>query len=124
MGVTTTNIHNYSTNTSNLTSGISSTAFNTSTNTAGVITNTFAGPNIRSKKSLETGRVEKGDKSKQNFTNSYENFNYHTSHEISFKLQPLSTKNKTTEDIRQYCTECGTKTKTNFKFCPSCGNKL
>jgi len=124
MGVTTTNIHNYSTNTSNLTSGISSTAFNTSTNTAGVITNTFAGPNIRSKKSLETGRVEKGNKSNQNFTNSYENFNYYTSHEISFKLQPLSTKNKTTEDIRQYCTECGTKTKTNFKFCPSCGNKL
>ena len=63
-------------------------------------------------------------KSKQNFTNSYENFNYYTSHEISFKLQPLSIKNKTTEDIRQYCTECGTKTKTNFKFCPSCGNKL
>ena len=123
MGVTT-NIHNYSTNTSNLTSGISSTAFNTSTNTAGVITNTFAGPNMRSKKSLETGRVEKGNKSNQNFTNSYENFNYYTSHEISFKLQPLSTKNKTTEDIRQYCTECGTKTKTNFKFCPSCGNKL
>ena len=75
-------------------------------------------------KSIETGRVEKGDESNQTFTNSYQEFNYHTSHEISFKIQPLSTKNKTTEDIRQYCTECGTKTKTNFKFCPSCGNKL
>ena len=78
----------------------------------------------RSKKSIETGRVEKGDTSKQNFTNSYQDFKYNTCHEIAFKILPLSTKNKTTEDIRQYCTECGTKTKTNFKFCPSCGNKL
>jgi hypothetical protein len=78
----------------------------------------------RSKKSIETGRVEKGDTSKQSFTNSYQDFKYNTCHEIAFKILPLSTKNKTTEDIRQYCTECGTKTKTNFKFCPSCGNKL
>ena len=76
------------------------------------------------KQSIETGRVEKGDKSNQSFTNSYEQFNYYTSHTVEFKIQPLSTKNKTTEDIRQYCTECGTKIKTNFKFCPSCGNKL
>ena len=85
------------------------------------------GPNIRqfrSKKSIETGRVEKGNTSKQSFTNSYQDFKYNTCHEIAFKILPLSTKNKTTEDIRQYCTECGTKTKTNFKFCPSCGNKL
>ena len=76
------------------------------------------------KQSIETGRVEKGEKSNQSFTNSYEQFNYYTSHTVKFKIQPLSTKNKTTEDIRQYCTECGTKIKTNFKFCPSCGNKL
>jgi hypothetical protein len=78
----------------------------------------------RIKKSIETGRVEKGDKSKQSFTNSYQDFNYNVEHQITFKILPLGTKNKTTEDIRQYCTECGTKTKTNFKFCPSCGNKL
>ena len=75
--------------------------------------------NMTNINSIETGRVEKGDKSKQNFTNSYENFKYYTSHEISFKIQPLSTKNKTTEDIRHYCTECGTKIKSNFKFCPT-----
>lgn len=86
--------------------------------------NTFEGPNKRSKKSIETGRVEKGEKSKQNFQNSYETFNSFVSRQIVYKILPLSTKNKTTEDIRQYCTECGTKTKTNFKFCPSCGNKL
>jgi hypothetical protein len=78
----------------------------------------------RTKKSIDTGRVEKGGESKQNFQNSYEEFNSFTSHQISYKIQPLSTKNKTSKDIRQYCTECGVKTKPNFKFCPSCGNKL
>lgn len=99
------------------------------------------GPNIRSKfdtsntllnrpkqpkksKSIETGRVEKGDSSNQSFTNSYQNFHYHTSNTVSYKILPLSTKNKTVEEIRQYCTECGSKVKKNFKFCPSCGNKL
>ena len=77
-----------------------------------------------SKKSIETGRVEKGEKSKQNFTNSYQNFEYNVSHQISLKILPLSNKNKTTEDIKYYCTECGTKTKSKYKFCPSCGNKL
>jgi hypothetical protein len=95
-----------------------------SINTSGILSNTFAGPNIRSKKSIETGRVEKGVSSNQNFSNSYENFKYNVTHQVTFKILPLSNKNKTTEDIRQYCTECGTKTKTNFKFCPSCGNKL
>lgn len=106
--------------------GSTSTAFYSSTLTSslGTTSNTFAGPNIRSKKSIETGRVEKGDKSKQSFTNSYQEFNYNVEHQITFKILPLGTKNKTTEDIKQYCTECGTKTKTNFKFCPSCGNKL
>ena len=90
-------------------------------------TNTFEGPNIRnlkSKKSIETGRVEKGEKSKQKFTNSYGRFNYHTSHQVSLKILPLSNKNKTTEEIKHYCTECGTKTKSKYKFCPTCGNKL
>jgi hypothetical protein len=82
------------------------------------------GPNIRSKKSIETGRVEKGEKSNQKFTQSYENFEYFVSHQVSLKILPLSNKNKTVDEIKQYCTECGTKTKSKYKFCPSCGNKL
>ena len=87
-------------------------------------TSTYNVSNASYTNSIDTGRIERGKKSSQDFTNSYQEFNYYTSHEVNFKIQPLSTKNKTTEDIRQYCTECGTKTKTNFKFCPSCGNKL
>jgi len=73
---------------------------------------------------IETGRVEKGEKSKQQFTNSYQNFEYNASRQIIFKILPLGIKNKTTDEIKHYCTECGTKTKSKYKFCPSCGNKL
>jgi hypothetical protein len=73
---------------------------------------------------IETGRVEKGKRSNQQFTNSYENFEYYASRQIIYKILPLGTKNKTTDEIKHYCTECGTKTKSKYKFCPSCGNKL
>jgi hypothetical protein len=99
----------------------------------------FEGPNIRNSKlsnkettpkslkdnkSIETGRVEKGEESNQSFVNSFQNFAPHTFHRVQFKIIPLSTKNKNVEEIRQYCTECGTKVKKNYKFCPSCGNKI
>ena len=116
---------------STLTAGISSTAFNTSSNVSGVIntagiTNTafYNSSSTPISKSIETGRVEKGGQTSQHFQNSNKEFEYNVSHQIVYKIQPLSTRNKTTSDIRNYCTECGTKTKSNFKFCPSCGNKL
>jgi hypothetical protein len=87
-------------------------------------TSSYTGPNVKSKKSIETGRVEKGEKSNQKFTQSYENFEYFVSHQVSLKILPLSNKNKTVDEIKQYCTECGTKTKSKYKFCPSCGNKI
>lgn len=99
------------------TSNVSS--FNSST--------TPEGPNIRSfkaKKSIETGRVEKGDESKQTFSTNYDKFNNYTSYVTVYKILPLSTKNKMVEEIRQYCSECGVRTKKNYKFCPSCGNNL
>ena len=63
-------------------------------------TNTFEGPNIRnlkSKKSIETGRIEKGEKSNQKFSSSNETFNSWMSHRINFKILPLSNKNNTSE---------------------------
>jgi hypothetical protein len=90
----------------------------------GKTTTTPQGPNIRSKKSIETGRVEKGEKSNQKFTQSYENFDYFVSHQVSLKILPLNNKNKTVDEIKQFFIECGTKTKTKYKFCPSCGNKI
>lgn len=116
---------------STLSAGISSTAFNTSSNSSGVIntagiSNTAFYNSVSTpiSKSIETGRVEKGGQTSQHFQNSNKEFEYNVSHQIVYKIQPLSTKNKTTSDIRNYCTECGVKTKSNFKFCPSCGSKL
>lgn len=77
-----------------------------------------------SNQSIETGRIEKGNSSNQNFSNSFENFSYSVSKYYDFKILPLSQKNKGIEDIRYYCTECGFKVRMTFKFCPSCGNKL
>jgi rRNA maturation endonuclease Nob1 len=85
---------------------------------------TFTTTNTTYNNSIETGRVEKGEQSNQSFINSYQNFNYYTSNAVKFKIMPLSTKNKNVDEIRQYCTECGTKVKKNYKFCPSCGNKI
>ena len=80
--------------------------------------------NLKSKKNIETGRVEKGEESNQSFVNSYATFVPHTCHKIHLKILPLGTKNTSVEEIRQYCTECGTKVKKNYKFCPSCGTKI
>ena len=97
-----------------------------SLNTSSTFTSSSSQPVLSSlsTKSIETGRVEKGEKSSQSFTNSYEQFNPFTSHQITYKIKPLSGKNKTSQDIRQYCEECNTKVKSNFKFCPTCGNDL
>ena len=84
----------------------------------------FSNPTSINKSKIETGRVEKGETSNQNFSTSYEQFEYFVSHSIKLKILPTSTKNIEVKEIRHYCTECGTKMKKNYKFCPSCGNKV
>ena len=118
-GVTygTTNLSNYN---STYTSSVSSDTFKSKFDTSSTL---LRGPKKKGK-SIETGRVEKGDESDQSFTNSYEQFNYHTSHTIKFKIEPASTKNIEVDEIRNYCSECGKKQKKEHKFCPSCGTKL
>ena len=106
------------------TSSVSSDTFRSKFDTSKTLLSGKPNSLKKKSKSIETGRVEKGEQSNQTFTNSYEQFYYHTSHTIKFKIQPSSTKNINVEEIRQYCTECGTKMKSNYKFCPSCGNKL
>jgi hypothetical protein len=97
---------------------------NFTTSSTGVSTFTTTSNINCSYNQVETGRVEKGEKSNQSFVNSYETFAPYTSHTVEFKIFPLGNKNKNVEEIRQYCAECGTKVKKNYKFCPSCGNKI
>jgi hypothetical protein len=106
------------------TSFYSSTSFSNSSNT-------FAGPNLRSAKSLitedsvETGRVAQGEKSDQKFTNTTGDFYTTPYYTYEIHLLPESHKAIEANEIRNYCGECGVRIKkSNWKFCPNCGEKL
>ena len=121
----------FTTNSTNIV-GTNPTSFYSSTSTP-------TGPNIRSKfdtsstllrgpkkkgDSIKTGRVEKGESSDQTFTSVNEEFRSFVSHKVVYKILPTGSKNTEISEITNYCSECGTKMKKNYKFCPSCGNKL
>lgn len=75
--------------------------------------------------SLETGRVEEGSKSKQNFSQDSGTYNYWVNETVIIKLLPLSKKPVEVAEIRNYCGGCGSRIKkSSWKFCPSCGESL
>ncbi len=71
----------------------------------------------------ETGRIDMGDKSNQEFQETYQEFEYFSFHTLSFKLLPKSKEPVEQSEIKQYCTGCGRKVKKNENFCPKCGTK-
>jgi hypothetical protein len=74
---------------------------------------------------IETGRKEMGDKSSQDLSQTYGNFNLYSFQTSSIKILPLSVKPVEVKDLRKYCPECGTRAKkSTWKFCPSCGGSL
>jgi len=89
------------------------------------LSNTLGLTNSQGKaKSLETGRVEMGDVSNQKFGTSYETFEGLHSWVSEWKLLPFSTKDITSEDLVKRCSQCDTKIKNTYKFCPHCGEKV
>jgi hypothetical protein len=77
------------------------------------------------KKSMETGRVEKGSDSNQSFMYDNSSFSSYPSTTNWWKIKPKSTQVITKEDLVTYCTECGSKRKKDtHKFCPQCGTKF
>lgn len=72
---------------------------------------------------IETGRVEKGEHSSQNFTRVNKNFNSFTKTTDTIKILPKSAKPATKQDIRVYCPNCGKKLKENWNFCTQCGTE-
>ena len=124
----------YSTNTSSVnlgrklskSSGISgqsmdSDIYSTLSNTSGMGSLGFA--DLES--TIETGRVEKGDASHQDFKKVDIKFETTAFHILNFKLLPVSQKEViTTQEIRMYCSSCSyRKRKPSWKFCPSCGEQ-
>lgn len=79
----------------------------------------------KSNKTVETGRIEHGSYSGQNFKNVYYDFEYWPFATKNFKLLPVSRKQYSEHDLKKiYCTNCGKKLSSKFKFCPACGAKV
>lgn len=114
--ITTTGTNVFYTSNSSLTSGTYSTSNTYLTNPDKV---------KKSKRQLETGRVEKGSNSDQSFTYDSSSFNSYPSATNWWKIKPQSTKPLVREDLITYCTKCGAKRKKDtHKFCPQCGTKF
>jgi hypothetical protein len=77
------------------------------------------------KKRKETGRVEKGSHSSQQFTYDTTQFQLTKFASNWWKILPMSQKVKTIDEVNTiYCLDCGTKRKKDtYKFCPNCGKK-
>lgn len=75
-------------------------------------------------KKIETGVVDKGEKTNQHFSHSNKTFEWWASSIVSWKILPKSQQYVSSSDLKQYCTECGAvKKKDTHKFCPHCGTK-
>lgn len=76
--------------------------------------------------SMETGLVTKGSISDQKFTDVNLDFQYSPFLTELVKILPESQQVYGIEDIkhRNYCSECGAKTKKTDKFCSNCGKRI
>ena len=80
---------------------------------------------LKSSKSVETGRIDKGSVSNQSFGMDDSTFETYWTWETKWKILPLSQKPIVSEDIKVFCTNCGTRQRrSSHKFCPNCGNKF
>lgn len=79
----------------------------------------------RSRKSVETGRIEKGQVSDQKLEGINIAFDYYPFYSTELKLIPDVYRNYETSEIRNYCSSCGYRIrKSTWTFCPKCGEKL
>ena len=77
------------------------------------------------KQEKETGRIEQGSKSNQEFGTSNITFNSFYSSVVDIKILPVSQQIYSKEDIKTYCTECGSRRKKDsHRFCSNCGTKF
>lgn len=74
---------------------------------------------------IETGRIDEGSYSNQEFQDVYKDFEYFPFITEKVKLLPMSQKPYTVNDLQKiYCSECGRKLNTKYKFCPYCGTEV
>ena len=81
--------------------------------------------NTFSSDKIETGRIEEGGYSNQQFKDVYRNFEKWSFSTETIKLLPTSQKQYNSNDLKKhYCTQCGRKINMKHKYCPYCGNKI
>ena len=81
--------------------------------------------NTSSSDKIETGRIEEGGYSNQQFKDVYRNFEKWTFSIETIKLLPTSQKQYNSSDLKKhYCTQCGRKINMKHKYCPYCGSKI
>jgi hypothetical protein len=92
--------------------------------------------NVEEPKEIETGRIEAGKKSNQDFKTIYKtwewfscaSFSYHIMPESQRPPKPVKVKKQknviAADDIRTYCPSCGRRVKKGYNFCPGCGEKF
>jgi hypothetical protein len=74
---------------------------------------------------IETGRVEKGSMSNQEFEYCDIDFDYYPFKTENIQILPNSRKQIRVEETRRkYCSQCGKKVSPKDKFCSNCGAKL
>lgn len=74
---------------------------------------------------IETGRIDEGSNSTQEFQNVYKSLECFPFVTETIKLLPISQKPFTANDLQKiYCSECGRKLNTKYKFCPYCGTEV
>lgn len=74
---------------------------------------------------IETGRTEAGETSSQKLVEAVGDFNTWAFKNVEWKILPESAKPVEIEKIRCYCTQCGTRSRSDsWKFCPSCGTRI
>lgn len=80
--------------------------------------------NITDRSLNETGRVEKGEHSQQNFVKVDKDFENYPFLIKKLKILPFSKLNFN-DDVRIYCVGCGYRIrKRSWNFCPKCGEKI
>lgn len=104
---------------------LTGTTFTTGSTNTSYFTNSSNFSSVFNDASIETGRVEKGEKSDQIFEEGYGTFNSWQAYTTTVHIIPLSQKPVETQEIRSYCTGCGLRLKKQtWKFCPNCGEKF
>jgi hypothetical protein len=71
----------------------------------------------------ETGRIEQGSISNQQFETVNMDFDSWAFHTTEYTLLPTSEKPLEVKDLKKYCSQCGKKLHPSDNFCSSCGTK-